>query len=225
MSACPAFAGGFVGVDIFFVISGYLICGMIDADIRKGSFSLANFYKRRILRILPALFVMFLVTSVLACVLLPAGRTRGLREEPRQRRGVDLECLLCADRRLFRRSGRNQAAAAYLVARRRRAVLLRRSPADAVGLALRAEARRTAVRNRRRGFPLRRRSGHERSKPHLCVLSHAVPGLGTGARRAARRSDSFPRRKPPSGETPVARRDCCSCSASSFSDRRRCRSW
>ncbi len=62
----PGFAGGFVGVDVFFVISGYLICGMIDADIKAGSFSLANFYKRRILRILPALFVMFVVTSVLA---------------------------------------------------------------------------------------------------------------------------------------------------------------
>ena len=62
----PGFAGGFVGVDVFFVISGYLICGLIDADIRSGSFSLGNFYKRRILRILPALFVMFLVTSVLA---------------------------------------------------------------------------------------------------------------------------------------------------------------
>src|SRR3984893_8092368 len=62
----PGFGGGFVGVDIFFVISGYLICGMIDADIRSGSFSLGNFYKRRVLRILPALFVMFLVTSVLA---------------------------------------------------------------------------------------------------------------------------------------------------------------
>jgi peptidoglycan/LPS O-acetylase OafA/YrhL len=62
----PGFPGGFVGVDIFFVISGYLICGMIDADIRKGTFSLGSFYKRRVLRILPALFVMFLVTSVLA---------------------------------------------------------------------------------------------------------------------------------------------------------------
>jgi peptidoglycan/LPS O-acetylase OafA/YrhL len=41
---------------------------MIDADIRKGSFSLANFYKRRILRILPALFAMFVVTSVLAAI-------------------------------------------------------------------------------------------------------------------------------------------------------------
>jgi peptidoglycan/LPS O-acetylase OafA/YrhL len=64
----PGFGGGFVGVDIFFVISGYLICGMIDGDIRKGSFSLGDFYKRRILRILPALFVMFLGTSVLAYV-------------------------------------------------------------------------------------------------------------------------------------------------------------
>jgi peptidoglycan/LPS O-acetylase OafA/YrhL len=62
----PGFPGGFVGVDIFFVISGYLICGMIDGDLRDGSFSLSNFYKRRMLRILPALFVMFLGTSVLA---------------------------------------------------------------------------------------------------------------------------------------------------------------
>src|SRR5665213_609029 len=64
----PGFPGGFVGVDIFFVISGYLICGMIDGDIRRGSFSLSTFYKRRALRILPALFTMFLVTSVLAYV-------------------------------------------------------------------------------------------------------------------------------------------------------------
>ncbi len=64
----PGFTGGFVGVDIFFVISGYLICGMIDAEIRDGSFSLGNFYKRRILRILPALFAMLLATGVLAYV-------------------------------------------------------------------------------------------------------------------------------------------------------------
>jgi peptidoglycan/LPS O-acetylase OafA/YrhL len=64
----PGFTGGFVGVDIFFVISGYLICGMIDADIQRGSFSIGNFYKRRALRILPALFAVFLATSFLACV-------------------------------------------------------------------------------------------------------------------------------------------------------------
>ena len=77
----PGFGGGFVGVDIFFVISGYLICGMIDADIRKGSFSLGNFYKRRILRILPALFAMFLGHQLPRLPLFPAGRTAGLFEE------------------------------------------------------------------------------------------------------------------------------------------------
>jgi peptidoglycan/LPS O-acetylase OafA/YrhL len=62
------FGGGFVGVDIFFVISGYLICGMIDEDIRKQTFSIGNFYKRRVMRILPALFAMFLATSCLAYI-------------------------------------------------------------------------------------------------------------------------------------------------------------
>jgi peptidoglycan/LPS O-acetylase OafA/YrhL len=64
----PGFAGGFVGVDVFFVISGYLICGLIDQDIRNGTFSIGDFYKRRAMRILPALFAMFLVTSVLAYI-------------------------------------------------------------------------------------------------------------------------------------------------------------
>jgi len=52
------FSGGFVGVDIFFVISGYLITTIILSEKEKGSFSLANFYERRARRILPALFFM-----------------------------------------------------------------------------------------------------------------------------------------------------------------------
>lgn len=58
-----AFSGGFVGVDVFFVISGYLITTIITDEIAKGSFSIARFYERRARRILPALFVV-----LMACI-------------------------------------------------------------------------------------------------------------------------------------------------------------
>ena len=51
----PGFAGGYVGVDVFFVISGYLISGIILADIDADRFSLMYFYERRVRRILPML--------------------------------------------------------------------------------------------------------------------------------------------------------------------------
>lgn len=56
-------SGGYVGVDIFFVISGYLITGTLLHEMGDGSFSLARFYERRARRIFPALFVV-----VLSCV-------------------------------------------------------------------------------------------------------------------------------------------------------------
>ena len=55
------FSGGYVGVDIFFVISGYLITTIIIDDIESNRFSLINFYERRARRILPALFLVVLV--------------------------------------------------------------------------------------------------------------------------------------------------------------------
>lgn len=63
-------SGGFVGVDIFFVISGYLITSLIVAEIDKGKFSLVNFYERRARRILPALFLVVLVCLPFAWVYL-----------------------------------------------------------------------------------------------------------------------------------------------------------
>ena len=55
------FSGGFVGVDVFFVISGYLITTILIEDIENKRFSLLNFYERRARRILPALFFVMLV--------------------------------------------------------------------------------------------------------------------------------------------------------------------
>ena len=57
--------GGFVGVDVFFVISGYLISGILLKDLQRGTFSFVGFYGRRIRRIFPALFVV--LAFVLAC--------------------------------------------------------------------------------------------------------------------------------------------------------------
>ena len=55
------FSGGFVGVDVFFVISGYLITTILIEDLEIQRFSLVNFYERRARRILPALFCVMLV--------------------------------------------------------------------------------------------------------------------------------------------------------------------
>src|SRR5690242_20524123 len=59
-----AFRGGFVGVDVFFVISGYLISSLILNDLDKNQFSFIEFWMRRARRILPALFVVVTVTLI-----------------------------------------------------------------------------------------------------------------------------------------------------------------
>lgn len=56
------FSGGFIGVDVFFVISGYLITANVSAEVRDRRFSLFHFYARRVRRIFPVLFVVILAT-------------------------------------------------------------------------------------------------------------------------------------------------------------------
>lgn len=64
------FSGGFVGVDVFFVISGYLITTIIVNELEEERFSIVKFYERRARRILPALFFVILVSIVLAWMFL-----------------------------------------------------------------------------------------------------------------------------------------------------------
>ena len=64
------FSGGFIGVDVFFVISGYLITSLILQDMAVDGFSTIEFYERRARRILPALFFVMLMSLPLACALL-----------------------------------------------------------------------------------------------------------------------------------------------------------
>lgn len=65
------FEGGYLGVDIFFVISGFLITGIVLRDIEDGAFRFRDFYKRRARRLLPALYVMLAATVPFALVSMP----------------------------------------------------------------------------------------------------------------------------------------------------------
>ncbi|MCG3169186.1 MAG: hypothetical protein CALGDGBN_00699 [Pseudomonadales bacterium] len=69
----PLFSGGFVGVDVFFVISGFLITSIIYREMVTGTFSFAQFYDRRIRRLFPALFTVIAATSIAALWLLMPG--------------------------------------------------------------------------------------------------------------------------------------------------------
>ena len=73
--------GGFVGVDIFFVLSGFLITRLIATEIRQtGRFRFGNFYVRRIRRLYPALLTTVIVTWIVAFLLLSPAQLRRFSE-------------------------------------------------------------------------------------------------------------------------------------------------
>ncbi|MCI4591619.1 acyltransferase [Sphingobium sp. BYY-5] len=74
----PGFSGGYVGVDIFFVISGFLITGIIAREVNEKRFSLVHFYERRFRRILPALTLMMLAVLGAAAWLYLPGDLEGV---------------------------------------------------------------------------------------------------------------------------------------------------
>ncbi|MEC8230507.1 MAG: acyltransferase family protein [Pseudomonadota bacterium] len=66
----PGFPGGYLGVDIFFVISGFLITNILLGNLEKDNFSITLFYEKRCRRILPALFFMLTVTTLFSWLFL-----------------------------------------------------------------------------------------------------------------------------------------------------------
>ena len=66
----PIFNGGYLGVDIFFVISGYLITGILLKELKLGNLSIINFYERRARRILPALTVIIITSTIFSWFLM-----------------------------------------------------------------------------------------------------------------------------------------------------------
>jgi peptidoglycan/LPS O-acetylase OafA/YrhL len=91
--------GGFVGVDVFFVISGYLITSIVHRQIGEGRFTFAGFYERRIRRIFPALFAVLAATLVAGVLILLPNDLRALSD-------ATVATLLFASNILFwRRSG------------------------------------------------------------------------------------------------------------------------
>ncbi len=78
-AAAPGWAGGYVGVDVFLVLSGYLITGLLARELTAtGRISLAGFYARRSRRILPAAALVLVATVVASACLLPPVRTMGV---------------------------------------------------------------------------------------------------------------------------------------------------
>lgn len=74
------FAGGYVGVDVFFVISGYLITSIIWNEIKSGQFSLSRFYERRARRILPPLYLVLILTVPFAWLWMMPGMYKDYSE-------------------------------------------------------------------------------------------------------------------------------------------------
>jgi peptidoglycan/LPS O-acetylase OafA/YrhL len=70
-ASAAIFPGGFIGVDVFFVISGYLISSIVFDETVEGRFSVRNFYERRVRRIAPALTIVLLATTAAALVIFP----------------------------------------------------------------------------------------------------------------------------------------------------------
>jgi peptidoglycan/LPS O-acetylase OafA/YrhL len=111
------FTGGSIGVDVFFVISGFLITSLILEELSRGAFSLGNFWERRVRRIIPASALLVGCTLAAGVVILPPSELVELAKSPNGAIASLRECFFLAQFRLFRGSSGTKAAFAYVVAR------------------------------------------------------------------------------------------------------------
>jgi peptidoglycan/LPS O-acetylase OafA/YrhL len=95
----PLFSGGFAGVDVFFVISGYLITSLLVEEQARGEFSIAAFYRRRARRILPALCVVVAACAPFAYAWLAPAERRAFAES------VSAVAAFCSNIFFWRQSG------------------------------------------------------------------------------------------------------------------------
>lgn len=110
------FPGGFVGVDVFFVISGYLITGILLRQLEGERFSLSDFWARRVRRIAPAAVVMALGTVAMGWYVLESGDFRELARSLMAHVFFASNCYFSRDQGYFEESGGRGALDAYLVA-------------------------------------------------------------------------------------------------------------
>ena len=108
-------AGGYLGVDVFFVISGYLITRNIYRDIERGTFSYATFIARRFRRLLPACYAMLALSAVLAAVFLTRHDSAEFLKQMFGTLSFSSNIVLWRQSGLFRYILGTQATAAYVV--------------------------------------------------------------------------------------------------------------
>jgi peptidoglycan/LPS O-acetylase OafA/YrhL len=130
-----AIAGGFIGVDVFFVISGYLISSLILSGLKNGSFNFLNFYARRARRIFPALIIVLIFVWGLGWLALAPTQFAALSKHIAAGAAFAANIVTYFEVGYFDAPANTKTSAPLMVAWRRRAVLFHLSGADGLGVA------------------------------------------------------------------------------------------
>ena len=214
-------AGGFVGVDVFFVISGFLITGLMLREFQQtGAISWSGFYRRRARRILPASTVVLVLTVAASFFVFFRARFDSIAGRRDLVLLLHVQLAFCGGgHRLPAIDGAGLAAAALLVAGRRGAVLCGVAGAADRGAGVRL--RSTASTRKVSGNRARRRDRRhcagvvgifdvgDGGSADLGVFLDVLPGLGTRRRSGDRDRVGAPRQRCRCGRGPRCRGSAC----------------